>query len=1179
MTNLVGSDACTVTVTGEQTAVGTYTATASALSNANYKLPAANTQSFSISDAAITGITATGYNATYDGAAHGISVTAPDGVTIKYGTVDGTYDLTSSPTYTDVGTYTVYYEVSQANYTAVTGSQTVVIGKKTLTVIADAKGKTYGEADPALTYTSDGLVGTDALTGALTRSSGEDVGTYAITQGTLAASDNYTIAFTGASLTITPLTGVIVTIIGHNNTATFDGTEHKVSGYKVDGISNDLYTEADFIFSGTAEAKRTEPGMTSMGLDASQFTNTNTNFDNVTFNVTDGYQKITSPDEVIVRIIGHTSTTDYDGKEHEVSGYEVKISNDLYKESDFTFTGTAEAKRTDAGKTEMGLDASLFENTNPNFGSVTFDVTDGYQEISPITATVTITGHNSTVTYDGEEHSVSGYDVTFSNDLYKEEYIAFSGTAEAKRTDEGTTYMGLAADQFTNTSANFSDVTFNVEDGYVHITSITDVVVTITGRNNTVDYDGKAHSVSGYDVEISNNLYKESDFTFSGTAEATRTDAGTTTMGLDASQFTNINSDFASVTFKVTDGYQIISPIRATVAIKGHSDIVVYDGTEHKVSGYDVETSNPLYKESDFTFSGTANAARTDQGTTEMGLAADQFTNNNANFSTVTFNVTDGYQTIKKKVAVLTVTVTPKTYDGKTDAEVSVTVDTRVKGESMTITGLTGAFDTANAGTDKTVAVNSSKAVVTVGENTKLDNYEVVYPTQANGTITQRPVVVSGITARDKDYDGKTDATLVFDNVQFDGLLAGDNLTVTATGKFETAAAGENKTVLISNLTLGGESVDNYMLAAEGQQTTTTATIRQVGTIDRRHSGIEVRRNDTNELVDNDAFLTVMDDGTLRIDQVTIINPDAVNGIAAGVSIYIPATLKDFDGTTGTICGVGSDIIITEAIVPVTGVYMPDTEEMINVAAHAFRLDPSESKTARIHTPLALLDDYALCAGLKAEYEAGNVMTTVTTTTQYWTLSCGVDIVVPEGLTAHICQADGITAVAAIAIKETTANVDGKTHIIVKANNGVMMGGAIGSYDLRAWPSADRPSGMTPPTEDAHSYEGNELEPAIVKTHFIPTEYYILYNNVFHELQPTDNTSVSPCKAVLRKSNPAMARSLAISVDSESAGISTVVCDDFAADGKWYTIDGQRLDGKPTKKGLYIRNGVKVIMK
>lgn len=77
------------------------------------------------------------------------------------------------------------------------------IGKKAMTVAADAKTKSYGDPDPELTYTSVGLVEGDELTGALARDEGENAGTYAITQGTLNNS-NYTITYTGATFTITP---------------------------------------------------------------------------------------------------------------------------------------------------------------------------------------------------------------------------------------------------------------------------------------------------------------------------------------------------------------------------------------------------------------------------------------------------------------------------------------------------------------------------------------------------------------------------------------------------------------------------------------------------------------------------------------------------------------------------------------------------------------------------------------------------------------------------------------------------------------------------------------------------------------------------------------------------------------------------------------------------------------
>ena len=87
---------------------------------------------------------------------------------------------------------------------------------KDITVTADAQTKVYGSADPELTYQVSGLVGNDTLSGELTRATGEDVGEYAITQGTLANS-NYKINFTGANLTITAKSDVVVKPSGLNS--------------------------------------------------------------------------------------------------------------------------------------------------------------------------------------------------------------------------------------------------------------------------------------------------------------------------------------------------------------------------------------------------------------------------------------------------------------------------------------------------------------------------------------------------------------------------------------------------------------------------------------------------------------------------------------------------------------------------------------------------------------------------------------------------------------------------------------------------------------------------------------------------------------------------------------------------------------------------------------------------
>ena len=76
-------------------------------------------------------VSASGFSGPYDEKAHGISVTvnSPTGAVVMYGTTKGFYDLTDSPTYTDAGDYTVYYQVTKDKYTTIKGFAKVNIAK------------------------------------------------------------------------------------------------------------------------------------------------------------------------------------------------------------------------------------------------------------------------------------------------------------------------------------------------------------------------------------------------------------------------------------------------------------------------------------------------------------------------------------------------------------------------------------------------------------------------------------------------------------------------------------------------------------------------------------------------------------------------------------------------------------------------------------------------------------------------------------------------------------------------------------------------------------------------------------------------------------------------------------------------------------------------------------------
>ena len=116
-----------------------------------------------VNTAAMT-VSAEGYTGTYDGQSHTITVTVtePEGTTVKYGTKAGEYTMDEAPAYTDAGEYTVFYQVTKENYTTVVASAIVTIQKAAATISYETGSviKNFGDADfiNALTVTGDGSV-------------------------------------------------------------------------------------------------------------------------------------------------------------------------------------------------------------------------------------------------------------------------------------------------------------------------------------------------------------------------------------------------------------------------------------------------------------------------------------------------------------------------------------------------------------------------------------------------------------------------------------------------------------------------------------------------------------------------------------------------------------------------------------------------------------------------------------------------------------------------------------------------------------------------------------------------------------------------------------------------------------------------------------------------------------
>ena len=184
---------------------------------------------------------------------------------------------------------------------------------------------------------------------------------------------------------------------------------------------------------------------------------------------------------------------------------------------------------------------------------------------------VTLTANSGTAVYDGEEHSVSG----FTSAPDGADFSAV--TVGAKGTNVGTYPAQFQEGTVGTVDATEKYIVAEAKDGLLTITPVGGIVVTITGITDSRPYSGAEQFVTGYTVSTSNPLYTEADFTFTGTATAKGTDAGTYMMGLTPAQFENTNPNFENVTFSVTDGALTITPMPLTIT--AGSDSKAYNGT------------------------------------------------------------------------------------------------------------------------------------------------------------------------------------------------------------------------------------------------------------------------------------------------------------------------------------------------------------------------------------------------------------------------------------------------------------------------------------------------------------------------------------------------------------------------------------------------------------------------
>ena len=280
---------------------------------------------------------------------------------------------------------------------------------------------------------------------------------------------NYTVTKVVGTLTVTPRP---VTLTAANISKPYDGTPLTLTA--ADIAADGLVAGESFIYSNFAS--RTEAGQTPATFDYAP--GAGTSLANYTVTVTPGRTITITKSATAISVTAASETWVYDGEDHSNRTWTATNLDTLQAGDalEVTFDEASVVTTPQDGLAQDGVVANVITSVRV-IRNGTDDVTANYTvEWFPGTLTVTkrpvtvaVVGKSATYTYDSEEKTVSGYDISTEDELYDiAADTVFSGTESASRTDAGKSDMGLSAGNFANNNDCF-EVTYQVTDGYVKI--------------------------------------------------------------------------------------------------------------------------------------------------------------------------------------------------------------------------------------------------------------------------------------------------------------------------------------------------------------------------------------------------------------------------------------------------------------------------------------------------------------------------------------------------------------------------------------------------------------------------------------------------------------------------------------------------------------------------------------
>ena len=389
----------------------------------------------------------------------------------------------------------------------------------------------------------------------------------------------------------------------------------------------------------------------------------------------------------------------------------------------------------------------------------------------------------------------------------------------------------------------------------------------------------------------------------------------------------------------------------------------------------------------------------------------------------------------------------------------------------------------------------------------------------ATFAIAQKPVTITGLSVENKEYDGTTDATIT-GTATIDSKIGSDDVGVyMGSAEFEDANVGTGKTVTFSGFYLIGESVHNYTLSA--QPASVTADI--VPKVCVQSGGIEI-------LKDQGKTYAVIDGNYSGSDGINLTERISVDHVTYN------RTFPTNDHSSQNPSNDNS--------------YYYNCTIML----------PFEVNTSQ----LTGVDYIYTFSGVEKDRHD----TWVVTMTKVWEYTSDPIYLTPY--TPYLVR-----------MKSSSLGISKEVTFVPTGPNNTTVGDwqFRGTYNYTIWDATHNNAdlgkvyGFAASAVSEDDIEIGDFVRATAGAYIYPLRAYLYYGGS----DPNwDKSSQAPHRASDLDGLPD--RMPVRIIGKETTGLSPVPSPKGEGSDYWYTLDGRKVNGKPTAKGIYIHGGRKVVI-